>query len=449
MQPGSKKLGQAIGLYTSPHLRFVRERIQINNTPLSEEKFARYFFEVWDRLEASAKAGGHEPASKPVYFRFLTLMALHTYMSEKVDTAVIECGIGGAYDSTNIITQPLVTGITNLAIDHVGLLGETIDQIAWHKAGIMKKGTKCFTVPQREAAMKVLQQRAQEQGVELAVVPVHPELEAGTVQLGLSGSFQKENASLAIAMAQHVLAKRGVSVDDTNFLSHEFERGLKEVKWGGRCETRNEPGITWYIDGAHTAESMKLVAAWFAEQLESTNKRGNRQRQDKRILIFNQQTRDGDALITALYYTLSATMASKNSPVFTHAIFCPNITCKSATWRTNSHFSSTAKSLSPTRQTFSPDLVAKNSNPDDLRDFSVQRALAQRWQELDPSADVRVIESVEEAVDIARAVAGKTEANQTGGDMHEGENIAEGQTVPVLVTGSLHLVGAFLEVLES
>ncbi|OAX81349.1 hypothetical protein ACJ72_04302 [Emergomyces africanus] len=110
-----------VGLYTSPHLRFVRERIQINNEPLSEQQFAKYFFEIWDRLEASAKATGMDPAdpaSKPVYFRFLTLMAFHTYICEGVDAAIIECGIGGEYDTTNIIDRPIVTGITSLGIDH-------------------------------------------------------------------------------------------------------------------------------------------------------------------------------------------------------------------------------------------------------------------------------------------------------------------------------------------
>ena len=136
-----------VGLYTSPHLRFVRERIQINGEPLSEEQFAAYFFETWDRLERAAVDRGEDPTApgaKPVYFRFLTLMAFHTYMSEGVDAAVIECGIGGAYDSTNVIQQPAVTGITSLGIDHVGVLGNTLPEIAWHKAGIIKKGSRCI-----------------------------------------------------------------------------------------------------------------------------------------------------------------------------------------------------------------------------------------------------------------------------------------------------------------
>ena len=96
-----------IGLYISPHLRFVRERIQINNAPLSEEAFAKYFFEIWDRLEDAAKVKGEltNISAKPVYFRFLILMAFHTYLSEGVDPAIIEYRIGGEYNSTNILVK--------------------------------------------------------------------------------------------------------------------------------------------------------------------------------------------------------------------------------------------------------------------------------------------------------------------------------------------------------
>lgn len=116
------------GLFTSPHLIAVRERIRINGRPISEEKFAMYFEQVWDKLQGE----------KPLYFRYLTLLALHTFIQEKVHCAILEVGIGGEYDSTNIIEKPVVCGITALGLDHVNVLGSTIDQIAWHKAGIIK-----------------------------------------------------------------------------------------------------------------------------------------------------------------------------------------------------------------------------------------------------------------------------------------------------------------------
>jgi folylpolyglutamate synthase len=401
---------QKIGLYTSPHLRFVRERIQVNNKPLSEEQFARYFFETWDRLEASAKETGQDPTVKPVYFRFLTLMAYHTYMSEEVDAAVIECGIGGEYDSTNIITQPVVTGITNLAIDHTAMLGSTIEEIAWHKAGIMKKEARCFTVSQREEALSVLEDRAQEKGVDLEVVPIHPDLRANKIPLGLSASFQKSNASLAIAISQHFLTQRGFPNITSTPLNDHFKQGLKTVKWGGRCESRHENGISWCIDGGHTLESIELVGKWFAEHISNAPTSTTKQRAEcKRILIFNQQTRDANALAHALYATLAAAFGDEKP--FTHAIFCTNTTFKKTGFR--------------------PDLVSLNTNAQDLKELSVQKGLARAWREIDAETDVRVVDTIEEAVEIVREVA------------------RDGEEVTALVTGSLHLVGGLLEVLES
>ena len=408
---------QKIGLYTSPHLRFVRERIQISNQPLNEYQFARYFFETWDRLEASAKETGLDPAIKPGYFRFLTLLAFHTYMSEGVDAAVIECGIGGEYDSTNIITHPVVTGITNLAIDHTGVLGSTIEEIAWHKAGIMKEGAKCFTVSQRKEALRVLEERAQEKGVDLEPVPIHPGLESDRVPLGLSASFQKSNASLAIAISQHFLTQRGFPNITTSPLNDKFKQGLKDVRWGGRCETRHEPGITWCIDGGHTLESIELIGKWFAEHINSqqtaiTNSLSKQRTECKRVLIFNQQKRDANALVRALHATLAQALGDENP--FTHAIFCTNTTFKATG--------------------FTPDLMSVNTNAEEVKELVVQQGLARAWEETDPGTDVKVVRTIEEAVKIVKDVA--------KGRKGEGD-------VTVLVTGSLHLVGGLLEVLES
>ena len=413
IQPPNKRSASEltkIGLYTSPHLRFVRERIQINNKPLSEEQFTRYFFETWDRLEAAAKAAGHpdppnDAATKPVYFRFLTLMAFHTYMSEGVDTAIIECGIGGEYDSTNILTQPVVVGITSLGIDHVGVLGPTIEEIAWHKAGIMKRGAKCFTsAGQKAEALDVLRQRASEKDVELEVVDVHPSIQSGEIKLGLQAEFQRTNASLAVAIATAWLEKQGFGLERHSF-DEKIRKGLSEVHWGGRCETRQEEGIIWCIDGGHTLESIQLVGEWFTERIQSTSleEKGNR------VLIFNQQTRDAAALARALYATLASALG-KEKP-FTHAIFCTNTTFKETGFR--------------------PDLVSVNTNRTDVEELSVQKGLAKTWAEIDPSTEVKVVRTIEEAVQEVRDMA------------------RDSWHVTALVTGSLHLVGGFLEVLET
>jgi folylpolyglutamate synthase len=411
-----------VGLYTSPHLRFVRERIQINGEPLSEEQFARYFFEIWDRLEDSATKAGEDPnapGAKPVYFRFLTLMAFHTYVSEKVDTAVIECGVGGAYDSTNIIKQPAVTAITSLGIDHVAMLGSTIGEIAWHKAGIMKKGVKCFTPTSQVAdAKRVLEQVASETGSTLEYVDILPSLADGQIKLGLQADFQKTNASIAVATAKQWLAQAGFEANDD--FEQKIRRGLETVSWPGRCETRHEAGIRWCIDGGHTLESIELSGKWFASQLDThtctaTSKTNppSKPHPQPRFLIFNQQTRDASALATALYDALSTSL---NDPhPFTHAIFCTNTTFKETGFR--------------------PDLVSINTNSSDVEALKVQKDLADMWKKIDCDARVEVVRTIEEAVALVRECA---QGRPKGGE-----------EVTALVTGSLHLVGGFLEVLES
>lgn len=405
-----------IGLYTSPHLRFVRERIQINNKPLSEELFAKYFFEVWDRLEDAAKREGHptDTSAKPVYFRFLTLMAFHTYICEGVDTAIIECGIGGEYDTTNIIEAPTVTGITSLGIDHTAMLGNTIEEIAWHKAGIMKTGSPSFTAPQPQNALEVLQQRAEERSLSLQVVEPHPEID--NVALGLAADFQKTNASLAIEIASAHLRCLGHSPIPTSPLSPPFLRGLAEVRWPGRCEIRREDNIAWHIDGGHTLESIEAAGRWLASLISPVSSTGlHGDRKSTRILLFNQQTRDAGLLAKKLHSTLSAALHDQRP--FTHAVFSTNLTFA--------------------KEGYGPDLVSVNANAREIAGLEIQNRLADTWLGLDPETEVVVRGSIEEAVGWVRDIA--------RGVKDDGQE----EEVKVLVTGSVHLVGGFLEIVET
>ncbi|KAL8782117.1 MAG: hypothetical protein Q9213_005687 [Squamulea squamosa] len=421
-----------IGLYTSPHLRFVRERIRINNEPLSEELFAKYFFETWDKLEDSARAHGEptDKTAKPSYFRFLTVMAFHTYIREGVDTAIIECGVGGEYDPTNVILNPSATGITSLGIDHVQLLGNTIEEIAWHKAGIMKKSTPAYTVSQLPAAQSVLERRAVEKSVHLTTVQNNPLLQS--IALGLSAPFQHSNASLAIMLASAHLQSLSYPLPSLfpSSLPQEFIRGLEQVRWPGRCDIRRQRGISWHLDSGHTLESIQLAASWFASEvtpqlppaphLDSSSPQQalpppsppNPKHQFPRILLFNQQTRDAPSLARALFSTLSTSL---NTPhPFTHAVFCTNLTFRDSGYR--------------------PDLISMNTDKEKVQALEVQKGLQDTWRELDGDCKVEVKGSIEEAVGWVRRIA---EA--------EGQ---EGEEVKCLVTGSVHLVGGFLEVFE-
>ncbi|RPB00484.1 FolC bifunctional protein [Choiromyces venosus 120613-1] len=399
-----KALGGAvskIGLYTSPHLRAVRERIQLDGAPLSEELFAKYFFEVWDRLEASAVKEGRDPIIKPVYFRFLTLVAFHTYLRENVDTAIFEVGIGGEHDSTNVIQKPTVVGISSLGIDHTAVLGDTIEEIAWHKAGIIKSSARTFTVPQEPSALEVIQKRADEKGSKVEVVHIHPQIRSREVKLGLTAQFMNGNASLAVALAAEHLTLLGMNpgiIDEK--LPERFVKGLAEVVWPGRCQVVKSGAIEWCIDGAHTVESLQVCGKWFGARADGI---------EKRVLIFNQQKRESDALIAALANSLKEILGL-DSRIFDEVIFCTNFT-----FREKGH---------------KADLVSLGTHPEALQKLSVQTQLAEAWKNAVPDTKVsHVIPTVEDAVEIVTSLSLKA-------------------PVQVLVTGSLHLVGAFLEVLD-
>lgn len=425
------KAPQKIGLYTSPHLRSVRERIQINNTPLSEEQFAQYFFETWDRLGAAAERLGPMPGSgetRPLYFRFLTLMAFHTYLCEGVDTAIFECGVGGEHDSTNILVAPSVCAVTSLDIDHVAMLGGTIEEIAWHKAGIFKRDARCkeaLTVAsQVPSALAVLAKRAEEKGMTLRAVERNAQIQSGQIKLGLAADFQKTNASLAVEIVEAHLRTLGVlessaAKDNASNLPAPVVRGLETVQWGGRCETRHERGIAWHIDGGHTPESIRLAGQWFASCCATSSPSASAKKQ-RRVLFFNQQTRDAPALARTLHAALAEALPAAHSgqkALFDEAVFSTNVT-----------FSTDA---SGGAARYKPDLVSINTSASDVSALKVQRELADVWVELDPGCGVAVQATIQDGVERVRNM------------------VKDDEEIVVLVTGSLHLVGGVLEVLET
>ncbi|PVH86710.1 FolC bifunctional protein [Cadophora sp. DSE1049] len=395
----SHGIPQNIGLFTSPHLIAVRERIRINSAPLSADVFAKYFFEVWDRLEAAA-AESDVPFEKPVYFRYLNLMSYHVFLQEKVDAAIYEVGLGGEYDSTNIVDSPAVTGISTLGIDHTLVLGDTIDKIAWHKAGIQKKDVPSFTVPQLPAAMEVVEKRAIEKDVKsFSVVGLDPRLEG--VRIRPDALFQKSNASLAIALTETLLKTLDPGFNpNPNALPKAFVDGLEQVVWRGRCETKVDGDITWYLDGAHTADSIIVAAKWFGDECA--------QKPGPRILIFNQQGhREPIELLEGLYNAIK----SQNAVTFDHVIFCPTV---------------------PSAQASKKDHVNLSTDLSALAGLTMQKTFASKWRELDQSSSstIHVLPSLEDAFACVQ------DLSQEKGKVH------------VLITGSVHLIGRALGILE-
>lgn len=413
-----------IGLYTSPHLRSVRERIRIQapqtrnfeETPLDEIKFSHYVSDIWDRLGMDNRSHSQSPP----FARFLTLTGFHAFVREGVDTAVVEACLGGRTDSTNILCKPSVCAITSLGLEHTDILGSTIEEIAWAKGGIMKPGVPLFTSPQEPGALATLQELAVKENIDLRVVTTHPDLEH--IDLGLAGDFQRINASLAVAVAAEHLSRMGyenMPDIDTLFsspLPDKFRRGLEQAHWPGRCETRDHLGSRWLLDGAHTMESIEVLGPWVAKKMAEEPKA-------RRVLIFNKQTEDPTALLHHLRQITTSAMSHWLNPkeaAFHQAIFCTNL---------------------PWEHCDAPDTekVSMTYSGGSVEDLKVQNALAAYWTQIsDGCSAVTVVRTVEQAIRCA-ADNGKSSF------CRDQEHV----NTMVLITGSLHLVGSALEVLDT
>ncbi|NXT24887.1 FOLC protein, partial [Syrrhaptes paradoxus] len=318
---------------SSPHLVQVRERIRINGQPISKELFSKYFWLVYNRLEET-KDRAH--GSMPAYFRFLTIMAFHVFLQEKVDLAVVEVGIGGAYDCTNIIRTPVVCGISSLGIDHTSILGDTMEKIAWQKGGIFKPGVPAFTVAQPERPLEVLRDRARERECPLYLCPELDAFEDGgqALALGLAGTHQRSNAALALQLARTWLQRRGcwgleelkdvlpgtplagrpVPLAPTFRPTDAMIQGLRDTEWLGRTQVLPHGAVTWYLDGAHTTSSVQACVRWFRQAaLCRDPPHGG---SEVRVLLFNAT---GDRDTAALLKLLVPCH-------FDYAVFCPNFT---------------------------------------------------------------------------------------------------------------------------
>ncbi|NWY17826.1 FOLC protein, partial [Aphelocoma coerulescens] len=316
---------------SSPHLVQVRERIRINGQPISKDLFNKYFWLVYNRLEET-KDPVH--ASMPAYFRFLTIMAFHVFLQEKVDLAVVEVGIGGTYDCTNIIRAPVVCGVSSLGIDHTSILGDTLEKIAWQKGGIFKPGVPAFTVAQPERPLEVLRERAQERKCPLYLCPELDDFEEGcrALELGLAGAHQRSNAALALQLARMWLQRRGcqtlgelkevppstklvgrpVPVAPAFQLTDAMIQGLRDTEWLGRTQVLSHGPVTWYLDGAHTTSSIQACVRWFRQAALNQDKPHDGS--EVRVLLFNAT---GDRDTAALLKLLVPCH-------FDYAVFCPN-----------------------------------------------------------------------------------------------------------------------------
>ena len=243
-------------------MRNIRERIRINGKPIAEEVFAKRFFEVWDKLPDHATP----LLDIPRYLQLLALTSYHVFIMEEVDVAIYETHLGGEFDATNVVRNPVVTAVTSIAMDHVRLLGPTIEKIAWHKAGIFKAGSMAFSTVQLPAVTTVLQERAAEKGVVLESVGIDPALPTNAA--ALKPKVQRLNCSLAFTIVRAWLEAKAQTI----ITCDDLKRGIENFSWPGRFQQITERNFQWFLDGAHNELSVQHAVQWYAEII-SENRR--------------------------------------------------------------------------------------------------------------------------------------------------------------------------------
>ena len=257
--------GYRVGLYTSPHLVRFNERICINNHQISNENVVKSY---------QAVKRVHHGDRSPTFFEFATAMALYEFSRQQVDWAVVETGMGGRYDATNVI-QPAISIITNVSMEHRDYLGNTLAQITREKAGIIKQGTPVVTAVKQKQVRSVVQEVAQKKSAPLFILGKDFTVRQNQsghfsyygientwhhVQMPLLGHYQVQNAALALA-ASELLIKNKAEISQES-----IKQGLANTRWPGRLEIVSDNPLV-ILDGAHNLIAARNLAKFLAENL--------------------------------------------------------------------------------------------------------------------------------------------------------------------------------------
>lgn len=259
VEAAARAAGLKTGFYSSPHLCRFAERIRIDGDPIGDEAFERALSAVLDRCRPDL-----------TFFESLTVAGFEAFRAAQVDVAVLEVGLGGRLDATNVVEAPIATAITSISLEHTAILGETLGAIAREKAGIFKPGSPVVLGPlpgeAESAAWEVASRVGAGEVVEVgAEIRVRGEGEWTAIEgpggvrlrvkLGLSGEHQRENAGVAVGVLGY-LADRFPGRD----WHAAMEAGLSAARWPGRLERIERGGVTVILDGAHNPEGMGRLA---------------------------------------------------------------------------------------------------------------------------------------------------------------------------------------------
>ena len=260
--------GYKTGLYTSPHLHTLRERISVDGSLISEAEFAATMAEIKPFIESMRQDTAFRQLT---YFEALTALVFAYFKKKRVDFQVLEVGLGGRLDATNV-ARPVVCIITPISLDHTQILGDSLEEIAREKAGIIKSGCRVVLSPQPEEAASVITDICREKEAKVVQVgkdvnwhkiggDFHQQslvIEGKTskyqVSIPLLGDFQLENAAAAVA-ALEILDSAGFAIS-----AADIAQGLARVKWSGRFQILQQHP-TVLVDGAHNVASMKVLVS--------------------------------------------------------------------------------------------------------------------------------------------------------------------------------------------
>lgn len=275
-----EKLGMRVGVFSSPYLIHYTDQISINGESISEARLEALMADYQSLLEGEAVAN----LQGTTEFEIITALAYDYFASEQVDVAIMEVGMGGLLDSTNVC-QPILTGITTIGLDHVALLGDTLEAIAEQKAGIIKQGMPLVTGRIAPEALAVIdriaegkdaprlaygtdyQVRHQESVVTGEVFDYTSAVRQGRFQTSLLGLYQIENAGMAIALLDTFCQEDGRELASNDFLG----QALEETSWPGRLEIVSRDPLM-ILDGAHNPHAIKALLVTLQERFADYHK---------------------------------------------------------------------------------------------------------------------------------------------------------------------------------
>ncbi|MDP0498906.1 MAG: folylpolyglutamate synthase/dihydrofolate synthase family protein [Verrucomicrobiota bacterium JB022] len=255
-----RSAGNCTGLFTSPHLVYQGERVQVNRQRLGHEEIADYTRQL---QPIAAQMAAEDPESHPSFFEFMTAMAFLRFSEAPVDVALIETGLGGRLDATNVV-DPALSIITSVSFDHTEILGDTLAKIAFEKAGIIKAGKPVVMGCLPPEAEAVVRARAEELGSPLySVRERFGRYEERYPETILPGDFQRLNAAAA-TLAAEVLREQFPVTD------HQIRQALMQVAWAGRWERHSAGDREVILDATHNPEGARFLDQQLARLVRQT-----------------------------------------------------------------------------------------------------------------------------------------------------------------------------------